>query len=97
MAPTVLITGAAIGIGRATALAFGKAGYHVIVTDVLEAEGRAVVKEIGGNAEFHRLDVRSTENANAVIAQVGKAHGALSCVVANAGIVQLRSHPASLR
>ena len=86
MTQTVLITGAGIGIGRATAIAFGKAGYHVIVTDILEKEGQAVVAEIGGNAEFIKLDVRSTENANAVIAQVEKQHGALDCIVANAGI-----------
>ena len=86
MTQTVLITGAGIGIGRAAARAFGKAGYHVIVTDVLEKEGQAVVTEIGKNAEFHKLDVRSTENANAVIAAVEKKHGALDCIVANAGI-----------
>ena len=87
-APVVLITGAAIGIGRATALAFGKAGYHVIVTDILETEGRATVKDIGANAEFHRLDVRSTAEADAVIAAVEQAHGALDCIVANAGIAR---------
>ena len=86
MTQTVLITGAGIGIGRAAAKAFGKAGYHVIVTDVLEKEGQAVAAEIGKNAEFHKLDVRSTENANAVIAAVEKKHGALDCIVANAGI-----------
>ncbi len=86
MTQTVLITGAGIGIGRATAKAFGKAGYHVIVTDILEKEGHSVVAEIGSHAEFIKLDVRSTENANAVIAQVEKMHGALDCIVANAGI-----------
>ncbi len=86
MSQTVLITGAGIGIGRATAKAFGKAGYHVVVTDVLEKEGQSVVAEIGKNAEFHKLDVRSTENANAVVAAVEKKHGALDCIVANAGI-----------
>lgn len=86
MTQTVLVTGAGIGIGRAAAKAFGKAGYHVIVTDILEKEGQSVVSEIGKNAEFHRLDVRSTENANAVVAAVEKKHGALDCIVANAGI-----------
>ena len=86
MTQTVLVTGAGIGIGRAAAKAFGKAGYHVIVTDVLEKEGQAVAAEIGKCAEFYKLDVRSTENANAVVAAVEKKHGALDCIVANAGI-----------
>ena len=67
MMKTALITGAGIGIGRASALAFGAAGYRVIVTDILAEEGASAVKEItdaGGTAEFHHLDVTSTENAN---------------------------------
>lgn len=89
MKPTVLITGGGIGIGRATAHAFGKAGYHVVVTDVLPNEGAAVVAEVmaaGGSAEFHLLDVRSTERANEVVAAVEARHGAIDCIVANAGI-----------
>ncbi len=86
---TVLVTGAGIGIGRATALAFGKAGYRVVVTDVLEKEGRAVAEQIaklGGQAEFQRLDVTSTAEAEKVVADVIVRFGALDCVVANAGI-----------
>lgn len=86
MTQTVLITGAGIGIGRATAKAFGRAGYNVIVTDILEKEGTAVAAEIGKNAEFYKLDVRSTDQADAVIAAVEKKHGVLDCIVANAGI-----------
>ena len=89
MSEVVLITGAGIGIGRATAKAFAKAGYHVVVTDVLEAEGNAVVAEItaeGGKAEFHFLDVRSTESANAVVATVEARHGGIDAIIANAGI-----------
>jgi 3-oxoacyl-[acyl-carrier protein] reductase len=86
---TVLITGAGIGIGRSSALAFARAGYRVIVTDVLEKEGRETVEEIGaegGSAEFHYLDVRSTEQSDAVVAAVEGKIGALDVVVANAGI-----------
>jgi 3-oxoacyl-[acyl-carrier protein] reductase len=89
MSGTVLITGAGIGIGRAAAKAFGKAGYHVVVTDVLEKEGAAVASEIvaaGGQAEFHRLDVRSTADADALVAAVEKARGGIDVIVANAGI-----------
>jgi len=89
MSETVLITGAGIGIGRATAKAFGKAGYKVVVTDILEKEGAGVVEEIvkaGGAAEFHKLDVRSTAGADLLIANVEQSHGAIDVVVANAGI-----------
>ena len=87
--PTVLITGAGIGIGAATARAFAEAGYRVIVTDVLDGEGRKVAEEIksaGGEAEYHHLDVTSTEEANAVVAGAQERYGPLECVVANAGI-----------
>jgi len=89
MSETVLITGASIGIGRATAKAFGAAGYNVVVTDVLEKEGSAVAAEIvsaGGKAEFLALDVRSTAAADAVVAATEKKYGAIDVVVANAGI-----------
>ena len=89
MSDVVVITGAGIGIGRASALAFARSGYHVVVTDVLEAEGKAVVAEItaaGGTAEFLRLDVRSTEMADAVVADVEARHGKIDVIVANAGI-----------
>ncbi len=91
MTQTVLITGAGIGIGRATAKAFGKAGYHVIATDVLETEGKAVAAEIvkdGGKAEFHKLDVRSTKDADALVAAIEKTHGGIDAIVANAGIAR---------
>ncbi len=89
MTATVLITGAGIGIGRAAAVAFGRAGYRVIVTDVLAREGEAVVAEIGaagGEAEFHALDVTSTPQAEAVVRDVEARHGAIDVIVANAGI-----------
>lgn len=89
MTDITLITGAGIGIGRATALAFARAGSHVVVTDVLEDAGKAVVAEItaaGGSAEFMALDVRSTEGADAVVAAVEARHGKIDTIVANAGI-----------
>jgi 3-oxoacyl-[acyl-carrier protein] reductase len=44
--PIVVITGADIGIGAATAHAFAAAGYRVVVTDILEEEGQTVVAGI---------------------------------------------------
>jgi 3-oxoacyl-[acyl-carrier protein] reductase len=89
MSQTVLITGAGIGIGRATSFAFARAGYHVAVTDVLAAQGEAVAAAIrgeGGSANFHELDVRSTAQAEAVAAEIVETRGGIDVVVANAGI-----------
>ena len=86
---TVLITGAGIGIGRATAVAFSKKGYRVIVTDILKDEGAAVVSEInkdGGAAKFYFLDVTSTDNANSVVESVEREFGVIDTIVCNAGI-----------
>jgi 3-oxoacyl-[acyl-carrier protein] reductase len=97
MTETCLITGAGIGIGRATAKAFGAAGYHVVVTDVLDVEGQSCVAEIvaaGGSAEYHRLDVRSTEAADALVAKIEAERGAIDVIVANAGIAHKVPLPA---
>lgn len=85
----VIVTGAGIGIGAATAKAFGALGDHVVVTDILEKEGRATVAAItgaGGSAEFHLYDVRSTAGTDALVADVEARHGRIDVVVANAGI-----------
>lgn len=87
MAKTVLISGAGIGIGAATAQAFAAAGYHVVVTDVLEAEGQAIADALG-DAEFRAMDVTSTDQVNAVIEDVVARHGAIDTLVCNAGIAK---------
>ncbi len=86
---TVLITGAGIGIGRAAAHAFARAGDRVVVTDVLEDEGQAVAAAIvdgGGTASFEPLDVTDTDRTDALVAELEDAHGALDVLVCNAGI-----------
>ena len=87
--PTTLITGAGIGIGAATARAFANAGSRVIVTDVLDEEGRSVASGIesgGGKAEYQHLDVTNTEEVDSVVSGVQDRYGPLHTVVANAGI-----------
>ena len=87
--PTTLITGAGIGIGAATARAFANAGSRVIVTDVLDEEGRSVASGIesgGGEAEYQHLDVKDTEEVDSVVSGVQDRYGPLHTVVANAGI-----------
>lgn len=86
---TVLISGAGIGIGKATALTFAREGYQVFVTDVLEAEGAQVVEEIaraGGAAFFRKLDVTKTEQVDEIVKEIDTDHDGVDVVVANAGI-----------
>jgi 3-oxoacyl-[acyl-carrier protein] reductase len=85
----VIITGAGIGIGYATAKAFAAIGDHVIVTDILEKEGKATAEAIaaaGGSAEFMHYDVRSRNRADEIVRDVEARHGKIDVIVANAGI-----------
>ena len=69
----VIITGAANGIGRATAEAFAAAGYHVVAWDIAEAQGRellAAITRAGGSAEFERVDVSDRAAVEAGVAGV---------------------------
>jgi 3(or 17)beta-hydroxysteroid dehydrogenase len=84
-----LVTGAGLGLGRATALLFAKEGARVVVTDVKDAEGEAVAAEIvraGGEALFLHHDVASEQEWSAVIAETVRRFGRLDILVNNAGV-----------
>ena len=88
---TVLITCGSTGIGRAAALAFARAGHHVVVTDVLEEQGHELVSMIqasGGTASFAAMDVRSKERGDEVIAAVNAERGAIDVLVLNADVAR---------
>ena len=87
----VLITGSGIGIGAATAKAFGLLGYRVIVTDILINEGKKIVSEIndnGGEASFFEMNVASTNQVNKVVSEVEQKFGEIDTLVCNAGIAK---------
>jgi NAD(P)-dependent dehydrogenase (short-subunit alcohol dehydrogenase family) len=89
-----IISGAASGMGASTARIFAAEGAKVVVTDLLEDEGRAVVAEItgaGGEARFQKLDVTSEADWDNVVSETLAAHGRLDILVNNAGISG--SHP----
>jgi NAD(P)-dependent dehydrogenase (short-subunit alcohol dehydrogenase family) len=85
----VIITGATSGIGRATALAFAKAGAKVAVAGRREAEGAEVVKEIekaGGEGFFVRTDVSRESDVEALVAKTVERFGGLHFAFNNAGV-----------
>ena len=57
-----IITGAARGMGEATARLFASEGATVALGDVMVSEGTSVAEDIGGNAFFQKLDVSDDEN-----------------------------------
>ena len=86
---TVLVTGAASGMGRATALVFAQEGAKVAVTDVTLDGAGAVADEIlrrGGSARAWRRDVADAGAIETVVADIAAHFGSLDIIVNNAGI-----------
>ena len=84
-----LITGAASGMGASMARLFSSEGAKVVVADILEEEGRAVVTDItraNGAAIFQRLDVASEPEWQAAIDATLAAFGRLDILVNDAGL-----------
>jgi NAD(P)-dependent dehydrogenase (short-subunit alcohol dehydrogenase family) len=84
-----IITGGASGIGEATALLFAEEGAKVVVADLHEKRGAAVVAAIrgsGGEATFLKTDVAVETDLAAAVALADREYGLLNLVVANAGI-----------
>jgi NAD(P)-dependent dehydrogenase (short-subunit alcohol dehydrogenase family) len=86
---TVLITGAATGIGRATALAFAAARAAVLIGDV-DPRAEDTVREIiasGGKAVFQKTDVSDSAQVQALVARAVSEFGALDVAFNNAGLL----------
>ena len=84
-----IITGAASGMGAATARLFAREGARVVVSDLLEAEGHDVTGSItaaDGEARFWRHDVASEADWDAVVAGTLAAYGAIDILINNAGV-----------
>ena len=84
-----LVTGAASGIGRATALAFGRAGACVVVADTAVDGGHAtaaMIVESGGKALFVRSDIAKSGDVEALIDKIINYYGRLDIAVNNAAV-----------
>ena len=87
-----LVTGAASGIGRATALAFAGSGAAVVVADLDVAGGEetvALARAAGGRAVFQRCDVASESDVAALVGRAISEYGRLDFAHNNAGINSL--------
>ena len=82
----VLITGSARGIGKAIAELFCSEGATVIVTDILDHEGKELSKELGNPSEYFHLDVKSEEEWIEVTNKILEKYGQLDVLIDNAGI-----------
>jgi len=82
-----LVTGAASGLGAATARLLAAEGAMVIVADINQELAEQVVVEIGESAEVALLDVSQEDNWEACIADIIERHGRLDILVNNAGVV----------
>lgn len=86
-----IITGAAHGIGFATARKFAEEGANVIICDLDQSSvAQAVnsIKEVGGTTEGYVVNVTKRESIDAMVNQVRERHGHIDVLVNNAGITQ---------
>ncbi|HEX8962397.1 MAG TPA: glucose 1-dehydrogenase [Rhodocyclaceae bacterium] len=84
-----LVTGAALGLGAASARMLAREGAAVVVTDLKDAEGEAVSKEIrtaGGKSFFLHHDVSSEQDWETAVARTVSKFGRLDVLVNNAGV-----------
>ena len=87
-----VVTGGANGIGKAVCKRFVEEGAKVIVADLKEDSGHALVSEIGEGASFYKLDVRNQVEWKTLASQVNEIHGKLDILINNAGILSTSNY-----
>jgi glucose 1-dehydrogenase len=86
---TAIVTGAAMGMGEATAKLFAEAKANVVVADFNEEKGRKVAAEIeaaGGSAFFVKVDISNSEQVQSMVKAVVEKYGRLDVAVNNAAL-----------
>jgi NAD(P)-dependent dehydrogenase (short-subunit alcohol dehydrogenase family) len=92
---SVIITGGALGIGRATALAFAREGAQVTVADVNEGAGKAIesqLKDLAGSGLFVAGDVSKSDVCRHVVEATVSAFGGVDILFNNVGIQPATSY-----
>lgn len=87
---TVLITGAARGIGKSTAVRAAKEGANVVIMDWLEEDGRKVtdsIKGMGGKALFVYGNIQKDADCRRMVSEAVKTYGKLDYACLNAGVM----------
>ncbi|MCS0497428.1 SDR family oxidoreductase [Ancylobacter sp. MQZ15Z-1] len=87
----VIVTGAARGLGRVTALAFAGEGARVVISDIDRAGGEEtleMVRQAGAQGLFLPTDVRVESEVEEMVAKTVESYGRLDCAVNNAGVVR---------
>ena len=85
----VVFTGGETGIGRASVLELAAEGATIVIGGILEEEGAKTVQDVrdaGGKAEFHRVDVREAAQVDALIDGAVATHGRIDGLVCSAAV-----------
>ncbi|MBH8572252.1 SDR family NAD(P)-dependent oxidoreductase [Nostocaceae cyanobacterium CENA369] len=99
MGKVAFVTGAANGIGRATALAFARKGTHVVVADISEQgnqETARTIEDLGGRAIAVKCDVTRSEDVKAALSKTIETFGRLDFAFNNAGVEQKNAATAQI-
>ena len=91
---TVIVTGAARGIGKAIAIGFGNEGAKVTIADIMEEEGLSTTLEInnsGGIALFKKTNVSNKKEVQSLINHTNKTFGPLDFLINVAGICPFKN------
>lgn len=88
----VVLTGAASGIGRATAKLFAKEGAIQVLSDIDEMGLKETYEALGSNKEramIMKVDVRKAEEVKSMIDRAIEMHGKIDILIVNAGVVRV--------
>ena len=88
MKKVALITGATAGIGLATALELGRAGYQIVISGIVDEQGAEALELLAKEnieAEYIRTDATNEEEVNALVKQVGEKYGKIDALINNVG------------